>query len=149
MGDDIRTGETFPTYEQSGFRYYMGQTGRLARERFFAEPGTVVHYAHRLTGLIITFYLVLHITVVSQAAFNGTGFDEMMHDMHANVAFLLMDWLLFGAVAFHGLNGIRIILFDFDVMTAKQDQLAWVVIIGTIMLMVIALAILINAGVLW
>lgn len=141
MGTDtVRTGMVFPTYPQSGFYYYLVRTLKMAK-RPFSEPGTLAHYTHRLTGLILAFYLVAHIMVVSQAAFAGDDFDSMMKTLHQPF-YLILDWLLWGAASFHAFNGVRIILFDFEIMTQKQDQLVWAVIGLTLVSMVVGLFII-------
>ena len=131
--DIVRTGKVFPTYQQSGLSYYMARTFEMAR-RPFSEPGTLAHYTHRFTGLILALYLVVHIMVISRAAFAGDDFDSLMKTLHQPF-YLMLDWLLWGAASFHAFNGLRVMLFDFEVMTEKQDLLVWVVIALTLVSM--------------
>ncbi len=138
--DNVRTGKVFPTHQQSGFPYYLRRTLEMAK-RPFSEPGTLAHYTHRLTGLILAFYLVAHIMVISRAAFAGDDFDSLMKTLHQPF-YLMLDWLLWGAASFHAFNGVRVMLFDFEIMTERQDTLVWVVIALTVVSMAVGLLII-------
>jgi succinate dehydrogenase / fumarate reductase, cytochrome b subunit len=77
---------------------------------------------NRVTALGLTFYLYLHLMVLSQLA-NGpeayNGFVKLM----GNPIVLIGELLVVAAGILHGLNGIRIILTTFGVSITRQKQL--------------------------
>ena len=75
---------------------------------------------HRVTGLVIVFYLFLHIMVISTAIWGG--FDAAMAILKAPV-FVAGELMLVAAGLFHGLNGLRIILFDLGVGIKNQKAI--------------------------
>lgn len=147
---DIRTGEVFPTYKQSGMKYYLSRTIEMAK-RAWTEPDTLAHYTHRFTGLIIAFYIFAHIMVISQAALTDKAaddeenpFNSTMKEFHTD-PFLIMDWLLWGAVSFHAFNGFRLILFDYQILIDRHEQMVWAVIGATLASMAIGLYLIMPA----
>jgi len=100
-----------------------GRIEDLGRWKNF-EPGTWAYYLHRFTGLVLSFYLVLHLTVL------GTGFWLGHAEYTAIVGGLenffivkVLEVGLFAAFVFHAVNGIRIILFDMTVGLELQEQM--------------------------
>ena len=116
-----------------GLPFYLSRAPSLIT-RGFLEPGAFAHAVHRLTGLIICVYLLAHIVVIGQAAFNRQGFDWLMATLHQPV-YLVLDLLLFGAVAFHGLNGCRLMLLDLAIGLRHQGKMLWLVVAITFSLM--------------
>jgi len=78
--------------------------GRWGYERY-------LYSLHRLTGLGLLFYFLLHIVVTS---FRALGKDTWAQAMGAvtGPTFLVGEYLVFAAFAFHSLNGIRLILVE-------------------------------------
>ena len=105
----------------SGLGYYLRRVLRVS-----LETGTMAHLLHRVTGLLIVVYLFLHIGVMSYTYFDaGSGFDDLMATF-ASTPFLIVDLVLFAGVMIHGLNGIRIMLFDMGYFSRRQKELFWV-----------------------
>jgi len=119
--------------QRSGLPFYLSR-GPSFITRGLLEPGVFAHAVHRLTGLIIATYLLVHIVVIGQAAFNEQGFDWLMDTLHQPV-YLVLDLLLFGAVAFHGLNGCRLMLLDLSIGLRHQGKLVALVVAVTLCLM--------------
>ena len=105
--------------KHSGLPYYTRRIPRIS-----LETGTLAHILHRITGLLIVVYLFLHIGVMSFAYLNGDTFDNLMSTFK-DPFFLVMDLVLFAGVMIHGLNGIRIMLFDLGYFTRRQKELFW------------------------
>lgn len=81
---------------------------------------------HRVAGLGILLFLVLHIVDIFLAAFGPTVFNKLVFIYHSLALRPLIALLVFGVV-YHALNGLRIILMDFwPRMTAYQKPM-WVV----------------------
>ncbi len=79
---------------------------------------------HRVSGLAIIFYLLLHISVISSVLWGGGSFDTVMAYLK-RPAFAAGELLLVVAVMYHGLNGVRIILFDLGIGIKRQKVLFW------------------------
>lgn len=99
---------------------------------------------HRISGLVLVGYLFVHIWVISTVATaNGkVDFTALMASM-ANPVVAVGELGLLGVVLFHGLNGIRVLLFDLGVGLNSQKQIFW----GVIALAIVAFAI--STVVLW
>ncbi|HNX49248.1 MAG TPA: succinate dehydrogenase, cytochrome b556 subunit [Thermoanaerobaculaceae bacterium] len=66
---------------------------------------------HRVTGLGILSYFLLHIIVTSSRAFSPQAWDRAM-GMVTGPLFKLGEYLVFVAFAFHAVNGIRLALVE-------------------------------------
>jgi succinate dehydrogenase / fumarate reductase cytochrome b subunit len=66
---------------------------------------------HRLTGLGLLFYFLLHILVTSSRAFGEASWQRAMGAVSGPL-FVLGEFLVFVAFVFHGLNGLRLILVE-------------------------------------
>jgi len=104
------------------------------------EAGTLAWLLHRFTGIVIVAYLVLHIHSVTEAAFNEQSFDDLLV-LYSSPLFLLMDLLLFAAVSFHTLNGIRVMAFDFGYGVKRQREIFYAMLGLTVIFVVIGLII--------
>lgn len=103
-----------------GLRMYIRRTARAS----LRETGTLAYVLHRVTGLLLTLYLFLHIGAMSLARLQGQGFEELMATFR-QPAFLLIDWFVILGVLIHGLNGIRLVLFDLGLGLRHQRALFW------------------------
>jgi len=84
--------------------------------------GMWAFWLHRLSGLAIAFYLLMHILVISTVV-GGTGnFDEAMTFLKAPL-FVLLEMGLVAIILVHGLNGLRIVLLDLGYGVKKQKQI--------------------------
>ncbi len=79
---------------------------------------------HRLTGLSLIFYLLMHIVVISTSLKGPQAFDHLLGTL-TSPPFIVADLALLAAILFHGLNGVRIILFDTGVGIRVQKPLFW------------------------
>jgi succinate dehydrogenase / fumarate reductase cytochrome b subunit len=62
---------------------------------------------NRLTGLALTFYLLLHLVVLSTLLKGAAGWDQFIA-LARSPLFLMLDVILLFGILFHGLNGIRV-----------------------------------------
>ena len=72
------------------------------------DPGWVAFVLNRLTGLILVLYLVAHFFILSRLLQGEAGWNSLL-ELFGSTPFLVGDVLLIAAVAFHGLNGLRVI----------------------------------------
>jgi len=104
------------------------------------RAGTAAWVLQRLSGLFLTAYLITHLIVIGTVVRGEGSFDSMLSKFEST-PFLVLDAGLVGVVAFHGLNGLRLILLDFAVGLRFQKALFWaayVIAVGVFVAMVIA-----------
>ena len=78
--------------------------GRWGMERY-------LYALHRVTGLGLLSYFLLHIIVTSSRAFSPEAWDRAM-GMVTGPLFKFGEYLVFVAFAFHAVNGIRLALVE-------------------------------------
>jgi len=80
-----------------------------------------LYILHRLSGLALIFYLPLHVYVTSVRIRGGTQWEEIMGTLHSPI-FVLGEYLLFMAFAFHALNGLRLGLTELGFFLGKAGR---------------------------
>ena len=92
--------------------------------------------AHRITGVLIFFFLLVHVLDTALVRVSPEAYDAVMAS-YKNPVMGLGEAGLVGAVLFHGLNGIRIMLVDFWKQgTRYHRQMLWAVVGLWVVLMV-------------
>jgi succinate dehydrogenase / fumarate reductase, cytochrome b subunit len=86
------------------------------------ETGGWAFILNRITALGLTFYLYLHLLVLSQLAVGPEAYDNFVALMR-NPIIIVGELLVVAAGIIHGLNGIRIVLTTFGVGVTRQKQL--------------------------
>ncbi|HEY8491395.1 MAG TPA: succinate dehydrogenase, cytochrome b556 subunit [Dehalococcoidia bacterium] len=99
------------------------------------ETGTIAWILHRVTGVFLTLYLITHIIVIGQSVRGKEAFDAALNFVQSPL-FVFLDAGLAGVVAFHGLNGLRIIAFDMGVGIRWQKPLFWASLILSVLIFV-------------
>jgi succinate dehydrogenase cytochrome b subunit len=78
---------------------------------------------HRITGLGLVFYILLHTILMGVSLLSGKqGFDATLSVLMGHPVFELLDTMLLGGVLYHGFNGIRILLFDVGIGVSVSSQ---------------------------
>lgn len=67
---------------------------------------------HRITGLGLLAYFLAHIVVTTSRAFGPESWQSAMGAVTGHWVFLVGEFLVFAAFAFHAANGIRLILVE-------------------------------------
>jgi succinate dehydrogenase cytochrome b556 subunit/succinate dehydrogenase hydrophobic membrane anchor protein len=115
------------------------------RPIYSGDLGQYAWVMHRATGLGILFFLLIHIIDIMLVGLGRDIYDETVH-FYANPFLIPMEIALVGAVIYHTLNGLRIMLIDFWARGAKlQKPLFYAAIIGTILLTIPSAIIIIRA----
>ena len=89
--------------------------------RYRGDPSMWAWLLHRLTGVGIFVFLLVHVVDIALIGWGRDLFDAMMKLYHHPV-FRIGEILLFGAVLFHGLNGLRVIVLDFAPSTTIYQR---------------------------
>ncbi len=88
--------------------------GRWGYERY-------LYALHRVTGLGLLAYFLLHILVTSARALGPQAWERSMARV-TGAAFTAGEYLVFAAFAFHGLNGIRLVLVELGIGIGKPIE---------------------------
>ncbi len=83
----------------SAGRTYRGKSGQWA------------FLGHRVSGILVFLFLLLHIVDVSLVRWPGV-YDDV-HGVYGNVVLRVFEVGLLFALLFHSLNGLRIVAVDF------------------------------------
>jgi len=100
--------------------------------RYVRHYGTWGYILHRLTGLALIGYILIHIYLVS-GLHNRSGWQNEM-EIFRNPVLKILEWGLFSIVVFHALNGIRIFIIDYFDGARYQKQLLTGVFVFSIVL---------------
>ena len=95
--------------ENKGRPNRLGITGWLAGGRWGFER--YLYTLHRVTGLGILAYFLMHIFVTSSRAFGQDAWSAAMAQVTGPL-FAVGEFLVFAAFAFHAVNGIRLVLVE-------------------------------------
>jgi succinate dehydrogenase / fumarate reductase cytochrome b subunit len=83
---------------------------------------------HRITGVAIFFFLLVHVLDTSLVRISPAAYEGVM-ETYKTVIMGIGELGLVAAILFHALNGVRIILIDFWRKGAKlQNTMFWIVI---------------------
>ena len=92
--------------------------------------------AHRITGVLTFFFLFAHVLDTSLVRVSPETYDKIIAT-YKNPIVNLLEVGLVGAVLYHALNGIRIMLVDFWARGPRlQRQMLWLVLTIWVVLMV-------------
>ena len=93
-------------------------------------------FGHRASGLGVLLFLFLHIVETSTVLFGPEVYD-FTQTFYKNLPAKLGEVLLFAALIYHALNGLRVIAMDFwPGLTIYYRPLTYGVIIATIVAMI-------------
>ena len=99
---------------------------------------------HRLTGLGVMFFLILHVIDTSWAVFAPEAYVRAIATYQSPL-FTLGEFGLVFAVVYHAYNGLRIIIFDYKPQWWRhQKEAAKWVVVGTFVTLVPVFLIMFN-----
>jgi succinate dehydrogenase / fumarate reductase, cytochrome b subunit len=90
------------------------------------REGQWAFFLHRLSGLALLLYLILH-TVSIGSVILGQEVYDAIHNLYYAVPFRLGLIGVAGAVAYHAFNGLRIVLMDFTSWGVRYQRELWYV----------------------
>ena len=92
--------------------------------------------AHRITGVLVFFFLFAHVLDTALVRVSPNDYNLVV-DTYKHPFVTLMEVGLVGAVLFHALNGIRVLLVDFwEKGVRLQRQMMYAVLTLFVVLMV-------------
>ncbi len=99
----------------------------MRRSRWFSWARSAGRWGfmfHRLTGLALVVYLGIHLVLLSQLR-HGPGQWDAFVELMSSPLVLVVDVMLFAAIALHGLNGLRLTLLGLGRAIRWQKELLW------------------------
>jgi succinate dehydrogenase / fumarate reductase cytochrome b subunit len=98
-------------------------------------PGMWSWVAHRITGVLTFFFLFAHVLDTALVRVSPQAYNEVIETYKTPLVNLLEVGLV-GAVLFHALNGIRVMLVDFWAKGPRyQKQMLWGILVVWILVM--------------
>lgn len=94
--------------------------------RLNKNVGTFAWLLHRITGLMLALYIFMHLCVIGSEFFAGKGaFNSLMGSFEIPILKFL-EYCLIGVIGFHLINGLRIIIADFFILTRRHKIMFWI-----------------------
>ena len=84
-------------------------------------PERYLYTLHRVTGLGLLAYFLMHIIVTSNRALGQESWEATMESV-AGPLFVFGEYLVFAAFAFHALNGVRLFLVELGIGVGKPIE---------------------------
>ena len=88
--------------------------GRYTFERY-------LYIGHRLSGLGLIAYMVLHIIETANRMRGEQAWAELMA-LFASTPFKIIEYLLFAAAVFHAMNGVRLLMVELGFFLGKPQE---------------------------
>jgi succinate dehydrogenase / fumarate reductase cytochrome b subunit len=133
MSSTASTAPSPPPAADSGARVGTRQRGgRLYR----GDLGMWSWVAHRITGVLTFFFLFAHVLDTALVRVSPNAYDRVI-SLYKNPLVNLMELGLVGAVLYHALNGLRVMLVDFWSKGPKvQRVMLWAIIVIWVLVMI-------------
>ena len=94
--------------------------------RYRGSEGMVAWAFHRISGIAIFAFVLLHVFDIFLAGASPNTYDDLLK-FYASTVGRMMEVLIGAALFYHALNGIRILLMDFwPRLTAYHKQIWYV-----------------------
>lgn len=101
------------------------------------QVGMYAWILHRVSGLAVVFFLLLHILDTAAALWGPQAYEFLPNVLYKQYWFRPFELALIAAVMYHAFNGLRVIIIDFwDSAAYYQRQLWWAVAILFIVVMI-------------
>ncbi len=79
---------------------------------------------HRLTGIVLMIYLILHLTYLTSLRFGKESYEYLI-SLTVRPETLPFDLLLLLATVFHGVNGIRLVIHELGFVYEKRNLILY------------------------
>jgi succinate dehydrogenase / fumarate reductase cytochrome b subunit len=123
--DSTPTGKLRPT--RTGKRFTLPK--RPAGTFYRGREGMWSWVLHRITGVGIYFFLLVHILDTALIRVSPEAYNAVINT-YKNPIMGIGEIALIGAIGFHALNGIRIILIDFWSVGTKNQRLMFYIVLA-------------------
>jgi succinate dehydrogenase / fumarate reductase cytochrome b subunit len=133
MSSTASTAPSPPPAAESGERVgARARGGKLYR----GDLGMWSWVAHRITGVLTFFFLFAHVLDTALVRVSPNAYDRVI-SLYKNPLVNLMELGLVGAVLYHALNGLRVMLVDFWSKGPKvQRVMLWTIVAIWVVVMI-------------
>lgn len=110
--------------------------GLMTAVRYKGREGMWTWILHRLTGLGILAFLIIHVVETATVIYYPDIYDNFLAS-YKTPLFRVAELLIFFAVLYHAVNGLRIVIQDFfPLIMQRQRQFTWAVAVITVLGMI-------------
>lgn len=102
-------------------RSSLRSTSLRAALRYRGREGMWTWMLHRVTGLGILFFLILHVAETAVVVYRPDWYDHAL-ELYRHPVFRVGEVAIFFSVLFHALNGLRIVIQDFWPMAMRHQR---------------------------
>ena len=92
--------------------------------RYRGGEGMLAWAFHRISGIAIWAFLVLHVVDIFLVGAAPDTYDTLLA-IYAHPVGIVLEWLLGAAVLYHALNGLRIVVMDFWPALTRYHRHLW------------------------
>ena len=103
----------------TGYNNRLGIKGWLYAGRYSFER--YLYLGHRLSGLGLLAYMVLHIIETANRIRGEEAWAELMA-LFASPPFRVIEYLLFAMAVFHAMNGVRLMLIELGLFLGRPRE---------------------------
>ncbi len=100
-------------------------------DRYRSTVGMLAWILHRLSGLVLTVYVLYHVYYLRAAQQSVQSFNQVLQGSQTPF-WRFINLLILLALLFHTFNGIRLLAFDAGKGLGIQRQLFWAAFVLTI-----------------
>lgn len=86
-------------------------------------------FLHRVAGIGLVFALGIHFWVTHYASPTEVITFGSVNIRLQSLLFIVVDWTLLSLGIFHGLNGLRNIIFDYSISEKAKHRVTWGLVI--------------------
>jgi len=104
---------------EKSFDKHLGIKGWVYGGNYLLER--YAYILHRLTGLALVFYLVLHI-FVNTAKISENSWNFIINNLFSGPFFKIFEFFLMVAFLYHAINGIRLIFTELGIFLGQPAQ---------------------------
>ena len=109
--------------------------------RYRGSEGMLAWAFHRISGVAIWAFILLHVLDIWLAGVNPKLYDEVLQ-VYASPIGRVLETLLGAALLYHALNGLRIIIMDFWPRMTRYHKQLWY--LNWVLFVVVGLPIMIQ-----
>lgn len=114
----------------------MATSATRADKPYHGDPVVWSWVAHRITGVLTFFFLFAHVLDTALLRVSPNAYDKVVN-LYKNPLVNLLELGLVGAVLYHALNGVRLMLLDFWSRGPRfQRPMLWVIVVVWIVAMI-------------
>jgi succinate dehydrogenase / fumarate reductase cytochrome b subunit len=123
-GDQLSASTGAPSRGPGGGKLYRG------------DPGVWSWVAHRITGVLTFFFLFAHVLDTALVRVSPNAYDKVI-SLYKNPLVNVLELGLVGAILYHALNGLRVMLVDFWAKGVRfQRLMLWLIIVVWVVVMI-------------